>query len=128
MGTAASIIQTSGALGFLLSVVYDHRQRFRLNEQERKDAIMRALQALWTWSPKEPSGMTAEEAAGLPSPRQIEFFNTRLRDMGELWTYPYPRVGWWDDGKVLWSISRKIAIIGSGTISGATSEKERSDA
>jgi hypothetical protein len=32
---------------------------------------------------------------GVCSPQQTDFFNTRLKEMGETWTYPYPRVGWW---------------------------------
>jgi hypothetical protein len=51
---------------------------------------------LFEWSqtalPSTDPPKTPAEIGGLFSPRQIEFFNTRLKAMGENFTYPYKRV------------------------------------
>ena len=94
--TVAAVIQATAAFVFLFSVVYDARRRRGLSEQERRDAIIGALHYEWTQTalpdaadhPKTPA-----EIGGLFSPRQMEFFNTRLKEIGEPWTYPFRRVG-----------------------------------
>jgi hypothetical protein len=82
--TIAAVIQAAAAFVFLLSVVYDARRRRRTGEQEQRDAIIKALHFEFTF---QPGGQTSSEAAGLFSSRQIEFFNTRLKELGESWTY-----------------------------------------
>jgi len=88
--TAAAIIQAA-ALVFFFSVVCDARRRRQLAEQERRDAIIKALFVEWSVSP--PQARTPMEAQGVYSPRQIDFFNTRVKKIGERWTYPFRRVG-----------------------------------
>ena len=57
-------------------------------------AIIQAVAAIVYMHP--PEGRTPEEVQGLPfSPRQIAHFNTRLKAMGETWTFPFRRVRWW---------------------------------
>jgi hypothetical protein len=55
--------------------------------RERRDAVIRGLIAMHVAA----HGSIAEEAGGSQSatdPRLIQFINTRLREMGETWTYP----------------------------------------
>jgi len=94
--TGAALIQALAALVFLGSVVWDERarkiernRRAKLNEQERRDRIINALFSSWQLS---GSNMTPDELSGIFSQRQIEFFNTKLKELGENWTYPFDRV------------------------------------
>jgi hypothetical protein len=89
--TIAAVIQAAAAIVFLLSVLYDAYRRNRLGEQERRDALIRGFQIEFL----SAHGNTPSEAGDLLAPRQTEFFNTRLKEMGEQWTYPFRRVGWW---------------------------------
>jgi hypothetical protein len=85
--TVAAVIQGAAAIVFLLTVVYDAYRRSRLREQERRDALIRGFQIEFFAA----HGNTPSEAGGFFSQRQIEYFNTRLKDMGEKWTYPMPK-------------------------------------
>jgi hypothetical protein len=94
--TVAAVIQAVGALVFLGSVWWEAVQRnrerqfrARLDEQERRDRIIDRLLFVWNNSANEK---TYDEIAGFYSQRQIEFFNERLKKMGENWTYPFERV------------------------------------
>jgi hypothetical protein len=87
--TVAAVVQAVAALVFLGSVVWDAKRRARLSEQERRDAIIQSLFELWVLTPFE--ARTAEETHRIFSQRQIDFFNSRLKEMGENWTYPFKR-------------------------------------
>jgi hypothetical protein len=89
--TIAALIQAAAAVVFLVSVLYDASRRHWLREQERRDTLIKALQIEFI----ARTGSTPEEAAGFISPRQTEFINARLNEMGVPWTYPFPRVEWW---------------------------------
>jgi hypothetical protein len=96
--TVAAVIQALAAVVFLGSVVWDARDRRRererrakLNEQERRDGIINVLFSAWMHSSPQ-GGMMPDEVSGIFSQRQIEYFNTRLKAMGENWTYPFERV------------------------------------
>jgi hypothetical protein len=94
MQLIASLIQAAAAIVFMLTVVYNAWRSYRVTEQARRDDIIRMLLAAWNMYP--PEGRTPEEAQGIPfSPRQITHFNTRLKAMGETWTFPFRRVSWW---------------------------------
>jgi hypothetical protein len=86
--TVAAVIQGLAATVFLISVVWDAKRRARLSEQERRDSIIRSLFSLWV-SSAPSGGMTPEEISGFFSQRQTDFINTRLKAMGENWTYPF---------------------------------------
>jgi hypothetical protein len=88
----ASVIQAAGAGVFLISVVWDAKRRARLSEQGRRDAIIKALHYEWNNIALPGPPKTPAEIGGIFSQRQIDFFNTRLEEMGELWSYPFPRV------------------------------------
>ena len=99
--TIAAVIQAGAAVVFLFSVAYDARERKNqrrylaaLKEQERRDHIIAALHQLWVQSCVRPgnTAMTDEELSGFHSARQIEFFNSKLRERGENWSYPFERV------------------------------------
>ena len=46
--TIAAVIQAAAAAVFLASVVWDAKRRARLSEQQRRDAIIRALHYEWS--------------------------------------------------------------------------------
>jgi hypothetical protein len=83
--TVAALIQAAAAIIFLATVVCDARRRNRQADEERRKTIIRALQFEFSVG---PGGQTVSEAAGILSTRQIEFFNKRLKELGETWTYP----------------------------------------
>jgi hypothetical protein len=90
----ATIIQTVAAFVFLVSVLYDAYRRIQLSEQERRDNIIKALHDEWVKT-SSIEQKTPAEYAGVFSQRQIDFFNKRLAEMGEPWTYPFQRFRWW---------------------------------
>jgi hypothetical protein len=85
--TVAAVIQAAGAVLFFGTVFFDARNRRRDRERERRERFIRGLHGLWRQSVGINVGMTDEELAGFYSPRQIEFFNAKLRERGETWTY-----------------------------------------
>jgi hypothetical protein len=92
--TIAAVIQAAAAAVFLVSVVWDAKRRARLSEQQRRDAIISALLHEWSNVAIPGGPKTPAEIGGLFSQRQIDFFNARLKEMGEPWSYnyPFPRV------------------------------------
>jgi hypothetical protein len=90
--TIAALIQATAAIVFLVSVVYDACRRAKLREQERRDGIIGALRQLWVQSNALNIAMTSEELSGFSSERQIKFFNSELRKIGEKWSFPYKRI------------------------------------
>lgn len=97
--TVAAVVQAVAAAVFLGSVVWDAKRRARLSEQERRERIIKGLLHEWSQTALPPTESdrpkTPAEIGGIFSQRQIDFFNTRLTEMGENWTYPYKRVRWW---------------------------------
>jgi hypothetical protein len=89
--TVAAVIQAGAALIFLLTTVYNIYWHIRSREQERRDAIIKQLRTEFI----AKSGGRPDEVAGFDTQRLIDFFNNRLKEMGELWTYPFPRLRWW---------------------------------
>jgi hypothetical protein len=60
---------------------------FKTVQQKRRDDIIRSLHDLWC---QTPDGPTPEELSGCPfSQRQIDFFNSKLRERGE--SFPFKR-------------------------------------
>jgi hypothetical protein len=88
--TIAAVIQASAAILFFWSV---NRER-RLKEQDRRDRVIAGLRGMWVQIYVNPAhaAMTHEELAGFYSPRQIEFFNKKLEELGETWRYPFKRL------------------------------------
>ena len=92
----AAGIQTLAAGVFLISIVWDARRRAREREQRRRDDLIKALHHEWSNIsniPPPESPKTPAEIGGIFSQRQIEFFNKRLKEMGERWTCPLCVVG-----------------------------------
>jgi len=58
------------------------RPRCRRAADQREE-----LASPWRQSVGINVGMTDEELAGFYSPRQVEFFNAKLREQGETWMY-----------------------------------------
>jgi hypothetical protein len=85
--TVAAVIQAAGAVLFFGTVFWDARNRWWDREQERRKNLIRRLHGLWRQSVGINVSMTDEELAGFYTPRQIEFFNAKLREQGETWTY-----------------------------------------
>jgi hypothetical protein len=93
--TGAAVIQALAAGFFLWGVRLDTKRRAQFAEQEGRDQIINALHFEWTQTalasdepPKSPA-----EIGGIHTPRKIAFFNSRLKELGYSWTYPFPRVG-----------------------------------
>jgi hypothetical protein len=86
----AAVIQAGAALLFFWSV----RRERRLREQDRRDRVIAGLRGMWVqiYVNSGPAEMTHEELAGFYTPRQIEFFNKKLEELGEPWRYPFKRV------------------------------------
>jgi hypothetical protein len=89
--TGAAVVQALAAVGFLLTTVYNIYWHIRSREQERRDVIIQRLRTEFIAT----SGGHPTEVAGWDTPRLIEFFNKRLKELGEPWTYPFPRLRWW---------------------------------
>jgi hypothetical protein len=91
--TIAAVVQALAAAVFLGGVVYDVHQRKKLREQERRDNVIKALCYQFDTAHGFPTqvnygrAVTAEEGEDLHKQR-IDFVNTRLKEMGETWTYP----------------------------------------
>jgi hypothetical protein len=90
--TIAAVIQAIAAAVFLGSVVWESKRRARLAEQQRRDRIIAALHFEWSQVATPGPPKTPAEIGGLFSERQIDFFNARLHEMGEPWSYPFPRM------------------------------------
>jgi aminoglycoside phosphotransferase family enzyme len=90
--TITAIIQTVAAAVFLGSVVYDAHRRAKLREQERRDGLINAFHHLWRQSNFPNVSLTNEELSNIYSQRQIDFFNSKLRETGEKWTFPFKRI------------------------------------
>ena len=90
--TIAAVVQALAAAVFLGSVVYDAYRRKKLREQERRDSITKALCYDFDAAHGVPTKvvysreMTEAEEEDLCKQR-IDFVNTRLKEMGETWTY-----------------------------------------
>jgi hypothetical protein len=73
---AAALIQAAAAILF-----------FKTVQQKRRDDIIRSLHGLWC---QTADGPKPEELLGCPfSQRQIDFFNSKLRERGE--SFPFKR-------------------------------------
>jgi hypothetical protein len=85
--TVAAAIQALAALVFLGTVVFNVFWQRRIRERDRRYNLLRVLLYEWTQShlieAKRP-----DERAGLISSRQVDFFNDRLKELGERWTVP----------------------------------------
>jgi hypothetical protein len=90
--TLTAVIQAFASIVFCGTVLYDARQRKNRRERERRDNLIGALRRLYGQSQAVKVGMTDEELSGFYSARQIEFFNSKLREMGEKWTFPFERI------------------------------------
>jgi hypothetical protein len=77
--TTAAVIQASAAILF-----------FKTVRDSRRDEIIARLHRVWRRTANAP---TPEELEGFPySKHQIDFFNSKLRESGENWSYPFKRV------------------------------------
>jgi hypothetical protein len=81
-------IQAFASIVFCGSVIFEACMRKRLRERQRRDQLLNFITNLWT----PDGGRTIEEQFGIPSQRQIDFFNAKLREGGETWTYPLKRI------------------------------------
>jgi hypothetical protein len=71
----AAVIQTTAAILFFKTV----RDAAKLQVQTRRDNIVHRLHDVWC---RTGDGITPEELSGCPfSQRQIDFFNSRLREV-----------------------------------------------
>ena len=86
----AAVIQAIGAMVFCGSVVYEAVTRAKLREQQRRYNLINLITNIWNST--LDGGMTLEEQCGFPSERQIEFFNSELRERGEKWTFPFKQI------------------------------------
>jgi hypothetical protein len=82
--TFAAELQALAAVIFMFTVAFNAFWHYRVRKQERRYNILRVLLYEWTQGADEARKPT--ERAGLISPRQIDFFNERLKEMGERWT------------------------------------------
>ena len=94
--TLAAEIQAGAALVFLGTVISnfiltrrERKRRAALDEQEQRDKLINSLLYVWI---ETTDDKTQEERAGIYSPRQIEYFNKRLKAMGHNWAFPFRRV------------------------------------
>jgi hypothetical protein len=78
--TVATIIQAMAATVFVIGVWYNYKRR----RDERLENIVEKLDRQWELE-NERTGITREEGHRIYSPRQIDFFNKRLRELGEPW-------------------------------------------
>jgi hypothetical protein len=77
--TIAAVVQAAAAILF-----------FKTVQQKRRDDIIRSLHGLWGHT---ANGPTPEELSGCPfSQRQVDFFNSKLRERGERWSFPFKRI------------------------------------
>jgi hypothetical protein len=77
--TVAAVVQAAAAILF-----------FKTVRETRRDKIIDRLHDVWCQTPDRP---TPEELSGCPfSQRQIDFFNSKLREMGETWSFPFKRI------------------------------------
>jgi len=85
----AAVIQAIGAVVFCGTVFYDARERKKRRERERRYNLIGALDRLYRQTQGFTVGLTDEELSGFYSDRQIAFFNSKLREQGEKWTFPF---------------------------------------
>jgi Na+(H+)/acetate symporter ActP len=90
--TVAAIIQAVAAAVFLGTVLFNVIWQRYTREQERRYNILRVLLYEWTQSHLIEAKSPAERA-GFISFRQIDFFNKRLKEIGERWTVPASKRG-----------------------------------
>jgi hypothetical protein len=84
--TVAAVIQAAAAILFFKTV----RDAAKLKEQTRRDNIVHSLHDVWC---RTGDNITPEEQSGCPfSQRQIGFFNSRIREMGETWSFLFERI------------------------------------
>jgi hypothetical protein len=85
--TGAAVIQAFGSIVFLGTVLYGAKVSKDHREQERRDNLICALHKLYVQTKVMQIGMTPEEQSGFYSERMIEFFNSKLLERGEKWTF-----------------------------------------
>jgi hypothetical protein len=97
--TIAAVIQAAASILFFFSVRWEVRERKsqrlyseKLREQERRDQLVHGLSRLWTQTISPTVSITHEELSGFHSARKIEFYNIKLNEFGESWTFPFERV------------------------------------
>jgi hypothetical protein len=77
--TVAAVIQAGAAAVFLIGVRYDYMRR----RDERLESIIRKLHQQWRNEIHDT--VTVQERDGIYSPRQIDYFNKRLQELGQPW-------------------------------------------
>jgi hypothetical protein len=87
--TIAAIIQAFASVVFCGTVIYDAHERKTRRERDRRNNLIAALHRLYGQTHALKVGLTDEEISGFYSGRQIEFFNSKLSEQGEKWTFPF---------------------------------------